>query len=589
MRWSKLFIPTTREVPAGADAVSHQLLLRGGYIRQVTAGVYALLPLAQRMRLKIMAIIREEMNAIGGQEFMLSALQPAELWKESGRWQILDEIAFRLRDRKNAEMLLGLTHEEAFTALARNGLSSYRQLPQIWYQIQTKFRDEARPKSGLLRVREFTMKDAYSFDVDSAGLDKAFQAHYQAYQQIFSRCGLTFTAVDASSGAMGGSQSTEFMVLTDAGEDKVAICKTCGYAANLEKAVAKLEKLENLEDLEDLEKPAKSDKTAPAAKAPEEFATPNIKTIEQLANFDQGAPAQSQIKTLVYFLDNNLTLILLRGDHDLNETKLLAASGAQAARPALEHEIVQALGARPGSLGAVGVNPAASSHIHKILADSALAGRSGMVTGANKDDIHLRGVDISRDIAVDFWSDLRQVSDGELCASCDGHLELRKALEIGHIFKLGTRYSEAMGAFVVDDAGTRLPIIMGSYGIGVERMIAAIAELSHDSAGLIWPASVAPFTVVLVPVNTTDSATMSAAEDLYKNLMAAGCDVLLDDRDERAGVKFNDADLIGIPLRVTLGKKVKEGVVELLSRVDRKSEDVPIDKIVALIQKKLAP
>lgn len=570
MRWTKLFIPTTREVPAGADAISHQLLLRAGYIRQVTAGVYALLPLAQRMRLKIIGIIREEMNNIDGQEFMLSALQPAELWKESGRWQSLDEIVFRFRDRKNSEMLLGLTHEEAFTALARNGLNSYRQLPQIWYQIQTKFRDEARPKSGLLRVREFTMKDAYSFDVDSAGLDKAFQAHYEAYKKIFSRCGLTFTAVDASSGAMGGSQSTEFMVFTDAGEDSVAICPKCGYAANTEKAVAKLASIE-----------------AASCGVVEEFATPDIKTIEQLTNFAADAPAQSQIKTLVYALDEKLTLILLRGDHELNETKLLSATGAKAVRPALEHEIVQALGARPGSLGAVGVKTLGHRYIDQIVADNALDGRTAMVTGANKDDVHLRNVDVARDIAVDLWADLRLVGEGELCAFCDGHLELRKALEIGHIFKLGTRYSESMGAFVLDDQGARLPIVMGSYGIGVERMIAAIAELSHDSAGLIWPNAVAPFAVLLVPTNTKDDAIMAAAEELYKNLTAAGLDVLLDDRDERAGVKFNDADLVGIPLRVTLGKKVKDGVVELLTRADRQSRDVPLDKIASLIQQEL--
>jgi len=585
MKWTNLFIPTTRDVPAGADAVSHQLLLRAGYIRQVTAGVYALLPLAQRMRLKVMQIIREEMNAINGQEFMLSALQPAELWKESGRWQSLDEIMFRLRDRKKAELALGLTHEEAFTSLARNGLQSYRQLPQIWYQMQTKFRDEARPKSGLLRVREFTMKDAYSFDIDTAGLDRAFQAHYDAYTKIFQRCGLKFTAVDASSGAMGGSQSTEFMVLTDAGEDLVAICDQCGYAANTEKAVARLPAIKE----ESGSTPAASDG---ANNAPERFDTPNIKTIEQLANFAGGAAADSQIKTLVYVLDESpaLTLILMRGDHELNETKLLAATGAQTMRPAQEQEIVAALGARPGSLGAVGVKT--SDHIDaggisKILADSSLQGRTQMVTGANQDDVHLRGVNVARDIAVDLWSDLRLVGDGELCFHCEGKLHLHKALEIGHIFKLGTRYSEAMGAIVLDDQGNRLPIIMGSYGIGIERLMAAIAELSHDAAGLIWPASVAPFQVLVLPTNTSDSAIMQAAEHIYDTLTALKIDTLLDDRDERAGVKFNDADLIGVPLRLTLGKKLKNGLVELKVRGSAQTEDIALDKLVETIQAKI--
>jgi len=568
-------------VPAGADAISHQLLVRAGYIRQVTAGVYALLPLAQRMRLKIMQIIREEMNAINGQEFMLSALQPAELWKESGRWESLDEIMFRFRDRKKAELALGLTHEEAFTSLARNGLQSYRQLPQIWYQMQTKFRDEARPKSGLLRVREFTMKDAYSFDIDTAGLDKAFQAHYEAYTKIFGRCGVKFTAVDASSGAMGGSQSTEFMVLTDAGEDNVVICDGCGYAANTEKATATLAPLKEQAMADD-----------GASTTPERFATPDVKTIEQLANFAGGAAAEYQIKTLVYVLDESpaLTLILMRGDHELNETKLLAATGAQTMRPALEAEIVAALGARPGSLGAVGVKTSAhieAGSIATILADNSLQGRTGMVTGANHDDVHLRGVNVARDIAVDLWDDLRLVGEGEQCSHCDGTLHVHKALEIGHIFKLGTRYSESMGANVVDEQGARVPIVMGSYGIGVERLMAAIAELSHDAAGLIWPTSVAPFQVLILPTNTSDPAIMEAAEDIYKKLTAQSIDALLDDRDERAGVKFNDADLIGVPLRLTLGKKIKDGLVELKVRGSAQSLDIALDKVVETIQERI--
>ncbi len=363
------------------------------------------------------------------------------------------------------------------------------------------------------------MKDSYSFDIDDAGLDRAFQAHYQAYTRIFDRCGLSFTPVDASSGAMGGSQSTEFMVFTEAGEDRVAICPSCGYAANIEKAVARLDPIDDTQSL--------ADKPVP-------FDTPDIRTIEQLARFTDGAPAERQIKTLIYVLDDKLTVILMRGDHELNETKLLAASGAQQMRPALEAEIIDALGARPGSLGAAGVTPAQNKGIHKIIADQALNGRRGMVTGANQDDVHLRGVDVARDIAVDLWQDLRLVKDGEHCTSCDGSLILRKALEIGHIFKLGTRYSQTMDAHVLDESGTRQALIMGSYGIGVERMIAAIAELSHDSAGLVWPASVAPFAVVIVPVNTNDPEVMASAEEIYQSLTAEGLDVLFDDRDERA-------------------------------------------------------
>jgi prolyl-tRNA synthetase len=571
MRWSQYFIPTLREDPADAEVISHRLLVRAGYIRQLTAGVYSLLPLAQRVRLKVMQIIREEMNRIGGQEFLLPAIHPAEIWKESGRWEVMGDNMFRLRDRKGVEMGLGMTHEEVFTAIARNSINSYRQLPQVWYQIQTKFRDEARPKSGLLRVREFTMKDAYSFDVDRAGLDKAFQDQYDAYCRIFDRCGLKYTAVEASSGAMGGSQSTEFMVRTDAGEDRIVVCVKCGYAANVEKATSRLAGV--------------SDDVGPDT--PEEFPTPGVRTIEDLTNFPGGAAGDRQIKTLVYVFDEQLKLILMRGDHELNETKLADTMGAANIRPAHPEEIREALGASAGSLGAVGVTQRSHPKIHQVVADEALRGRRNMTTGANKDDHHLRGVSIDRDIQVQKWAHLRTVEAGEGCPSCDGLLDVFKAVEAGHIFKLGTKYSESMGARVLTADGKEVPIVMGSYGIGVERVLSAAVELNHDSAGIVWPVSIAPFHVVITPVNTKESELVRASESLYEQLAAAGIEVLLDDRNERAGVKFNDADLIGVPYRITVGKKIKEGKVELKTRGTQESEDLPIEVVVETLRSKI--
>ena len=572
MKWSNLFIPTLREDPADAEVVSHRLLVRAGYIRQLTAGVYSILPLAQRVRLRVMQIIREEMNRIGAQEYLLPAIHPAEVWKESGRWEVMGDNMFRLKDRKGAEMGLGMTHEEIFTVIARNAINSYRQLPQVWYQIQTKVRDEARPKSGLLRVREFTMKDAYSFDVDFAGLDKAFDDQYHAYCAIFNRCGLKFTAVEASSGAMGGSKSTEFMVRTDAGEDLIVVCESCGYSANVEKATSKLEAVDDGE----------------ATGEVEEFPTPGVRTIDDLVKFPGGAAADRQIKTLVYSLDGKLALVLMRGDHELNETKLVDATGAIDIRPAHPEEIVAALGASAGSLGAVGISSATHKHITRIIADEGLAGRRNMTTGANKDDHHLRGVSVERDIKADKWASLRTVKAGEKCANCEAPLDVFKAVEIGHIFKLGLKYSESMGAHVLTADGTSVPIVMGSYGIGVERVMAAAVELYNDEAGMAWPVSIAPFHVIVTPVNTKDADLMSEAEKIYQDLAAAGLEVLFDDRDERAGVKFNDADLIGVPFRITVGKKVKEGKVELMTRASRTSEDVSIDEVVATVQAKIA-
>jgi prolyl-tRNA synthetase len=571
MRWSNLFIPTLREDPADAEVVSHRLLVRAGYIRQLTAGVYSLLPLAQRVRLKVMQIIREEMNRIGGQEFLLPAIHPGEAWKESGRWEVMGDNMFRLRDRKGTDMCLGMTHEEIFTIIARNAINSYRQLPQMWYQIQTKFRDEARPKSGLLRVREFTMKDAYTFDVDRAGLDKSFQDQHDAYCRIFDRCGLKYTPVEASSGAMGGSQSTEFMVRTDAGEDFIVVCEKCGYAANTEKATSRIAAIEGEAGLD----------------SPEEFPTPGVRTIEDLTTFPGGAAADHQIKTLVYVLDDALMLVLMRGDHELNETKLMDTAGAINVRPAHPEEIKEALGASAGSLGAVGVTRATHKKVTQVLADESLRGRVNMTTGANKDDHHLRGVSIERDIKVDRWASLRTVKAGELCVNCDSPLDVFKAVEVGHIFKLGTKYSDSMGARVLTEEGKEVPIVMGSYGIGVERVMATAVELYNDNSGIIWPASIAPFHVVITPINIKDADMLNTSERIYHELESAGIDALLDDRDERAGVKFNDADLIGIPFRITVGKKIKDGKVELLTRATKTSEDIASDSIAGVLRAKL--
>ncbi len=580
MRWSQCFIPTLREDPADAEVVSHKLLLRGGLVRQLAAGLYSLLPLGQRVTLKIIDIIREEMNGIGAQEFYLPALNPREIWDESGRWDVMGDNMFRLKDRKGADLCLGMTHEEVFTSIARNDLNSYKQLPQVWYQIQVKFRDEARPKSGVLRVRQFIMKDAYSFDLDKSGLDKSFNDQREAYKRIFDRCGLQYVIVEASSGAMGGSASNEFMVKTDAGEDMIATCASCGYAANLEKATSRLAEVRDGVGLD----------------FPSEFPTPGVRTIDDLANFDGGAPAESQIKTLVYIdsaepaSGNTYYLALLRGDHQLHETKLADSIGATNARAANAEEIQALLGANPGSLGAVGAKKKALElqprATVRIVADLALRSRRNMTTGANIDDYHLRGIDVGRDIKIDQWADLRTVNSGEQCPQCDnGSLEVSKALEIGHIFKLGTKYSESMGANVLTQEGKPVPIVMGSYGIGVERIMASAIELHHDDDGILWPKSISPFNVIVTITNMKQDEIRTAGETLYKDLHRAGLDVLLDDRDERAGVKFKDADLIGIPYRVTVGKKVADGLVELFDRKTKTTEEVKLNDLVSRIQK----
>jgi len=567
MLWSKLFIPTLRENPAEAEVVSHQLLLRAGYVRQLAAGIYSYLYLAQRSMLKITRIVREEMDAIGAQEYYLPALNPAELWQESGRWAIMGENLFRLKDRFGRDLCLGMTHEEVMTSIARGELRSYKQLPQIWYQIQTKFRDEPRPKSGLLRVRQFIMKDSYSFDTDAAGLDVSYQKHYDAYCKIFDRCGLKYMIVEAHSGAMGGSQSHEFMVASDAGEDYVVRCSKCDYAANLEKAASSA-------------KPP--DATDPEGDfAPEMFSTPGQKTIMELSAFT-GLPESSQMKSLVMVADGKPVLALLRGDHSLSETKFSSAVKATDFRPAHPEEIRQWFGADAGSLGPVGVKNM------RVIADEALKGRHNMIAGANKDDYHLRHVTPGEDFQPEYM-DLRQVADGDLCLRCGASIELVKCVEIGHIFKLGYRYSDSMGLSVLNEAGEEVKVIMGSYGIGIERILSAAIELYNDKDGMSLPPAIAPFDVVVTPVNYSDAAQRAAAQEIYEGCGKMELDALLDDRDERPGVKFKDADLIGIPYRITVGKKLAQGQVEIVERRTKATEDVDKDYAAAFVAGKMSP
>ena len=554
MLWSRLFIPTLRDNPAEAEVVSHQLLLRAGYIRQLSAGIYSYLFLAQRSLLKIQNIVRQEMDAIGAQEMLLPALQPAELWQESGRWTVMGDNMFRLKDRFQRELGLGMTHEENMTAIARGELRSYKQLPQIWYQIQTKFRDEPRPKSGLLRVRQFIMKDSYSFDLGPAGLDAAYQKHYDAYCRIFDRCGLKYIVVEAHSGAMGGSQSHEFMVASDAGEDFVVTCPRTGYAANLEKAVSRATPPAILDPEGDL--------------APEEFHTPNRKTIAEVAEFT-GLPQTSQIKSLVMTADGAPVLALLRGDHVLSETKFASVVGAAEIRPAHPEEIRRWFGADAGSLGPVGLKSGI-----RIIADCALLGRRNMICGANRDDYHLRNVTPGKDFTAEFH-DLRQVMAGDTSVDTGDLLEVSKTVEIGHIFKLGYKYSDAMGLKVLNENGEEVTVIMGCYGIGMERILSAAVELYHDKNGMALPAPIAPFDVIITPVNNSDAAQREAGLRIYNECRSAGLDTLLDDRDERPGVKFKDADLIGVPFRITVGKKLANGIVELVDRRSGQSSDVP--------------
>ena len=566
MRWSDSFIPTLREAPAEAEAASHRLLVRAGFIRQLHSGHYSLLPLGLRVHNKVADIVRSEMDAIGAQEFLLPAMHPADLWRRSGRWDLVGAEMFRLKDRNDADVVLGMTHEEVFAALAAE-MSSYRDLPQIWYQIQTKFRDEPRPRSGLLRVREFMMKDSYSFDLDEAGLDAAFDAHWNAYLRTFERLNLEVMDVQASSGAMGGDASVEFMVASPVGEDDVARCDACGYRANVERARASVPPIDD----------------PPSLPAPERFPTPGVRTIDQLADFDGGAAADRQIKTMVMVLDGELSLAILRGDHQLNLQKLADSSGAAEIRPATAAETMAQLGANPGSLGAVGVSDV------PIFADEALRGRRCMTTGANEDDWHLRGVDIERDISNPRWMELREVGAGEPCIVCGRPLGIVRCIEAGHIFKLGRRYSEAMGVSVLDADGEARTPIMGSYGIGIGRAMAAVAETHHDEKGLCWPISVAPFEAVVAILDPADESQSRAGEVLYQELCDLGVDCICDDRELRPGVKLADTELVGIPFRITVGaRSLAQGNVELTERATGETILLTVDEAAAAIAGKIA-
>ena len=588
-RWSELFIPTLREAPADAEVASHKFLVRAGYIRQLAAGIYSYLFMGQRSFNKIIAIVRQEMDKIG-QEFYLPALHPRELWEESGRWAVMGDNMFRLKDRKGADLCLGMTEEEVMTSIARRELRSYKQLPQIWYQIQTKFRDEPRPKSGLLRVRQFIMKDAYSFDMDPAGLDVSYLKHYDAYCRIFDRCGLKYVVVEAHSGAMGGSQSHEFMVRTPAGEDLVVSCEKCGYAANLEKATSKLRPVEDL--------PADGDGK------PLEVHTPGQKTIEDVARY-LGVSPKNKIKTLALMASETDSktgkpkgrpvVVFVRGDHQLNEAKLSSALGGIATRPMEAAEIEQVFHSPAGFLGPIGLGPIATgdngmfSEGVILLVDKALEGRSNLIAGANREDYHVKNINPGRDFQPTAYTDLRSVSAGDDCPNCGESLRIDTAVEIGHIFKLGYKYSESMGARVLDRNGKEVTPIMGSYGIGVERILTAAVEQSNDENGFWLPSQIAPFEVIVTPTNAADNKLMSVATEITRNLEAMGVDVLLDDRDERPGVKFKDADLVGIPYRITVGKKVTEGTVEVVHRSTREMHDASIAAITDYFEKLLRP
>jgi len=583
-RWSKLFVPTLREVPADAEVASHKFLVRSGYIRQLGAGIYSYLFLGQRSINKIIGIVREEMDKIG-QEFLLPTIHPAEIWEESGRWTTMGQNMFRLQDRKGAWLCLGMTHEEVMTDIARKELRSYKQLPQIWYQIQTKFRDEPRPKAGLLRVRQFIMKDAYSFDIDAAGLDKSFDLHDQVYRTIFSRCGLDFVAVEADSGAMGGTQSQEFMVYTNAGEDLIVSCPKCHYAANLEKATSQLAPVTEL---------------APTGDGkPQLVSTPGIAAVADVAKFFDISEAQD-IKCVAYMAEIKKAkgesvwipvVVFLRGDHQVNETKLLGLINAVELRTMQTEELERHIHGPAGFLGPIGLEPAKQlldGGVNVIL-DKALEGRENMVCGANKLDYHFRNVTPGRDFSWTVAADVRNVVEGEGCPQCGAPLKVAKAVEVGHIFKLGYKYSESMGARVLDPNGKEVTPIMGSYGIGIERILTAAIEQNHDANGFWLSRSIAPFDVVVTITNASDANLLYAGERIATDLEAAGFDVLLDDRDERAGVKFKDADLIGIPYRVNVGKKAAEGKVELVTRANASSEDILIIDVVAALQNLAVP
>jgi len=574
MRWSQTFIPTLRESPSEAEIVSHQLMLRAGLIRKLSAGLYTFLPLGLRVLKKVEQIVREEMNRAGAIEVLMPALQPPEIWQQSGRYETAKDVFFKAKDRSMREWILGPTHEEVITSLVANEINSYRQLPKNFYQIQTKFRDEIRPRFGLMRAKEFIMKDAYSFDVDDAGAQVSYHKMYDAYLRIFSRCGLNVLPVEADTGVMGGKFSHEFMVPADSGECDIVFCESKDYAANIEKASSQFSTI------------AEQNQTEPSdfSKFPalERFPTPGVQTIADLEKPPFNIPADQQIKTLLYIIESKPVIVLLRGSDQLNENKLAAVTGSTLLRPATADEIFNFLGAHPGSLGAISITEI------PVFADLCLKNAQCMVTGANTDGFHFKNVVIGRDIKVSQWADLRTVKAGEPCPVCGKPLQICRAIEVGHVFKLGTKYSVALGAKFLDESGKEQPAVMGCYGIGVTRTVQAIIEQHNDTDGIIWPKAVAPFTVCITPLEVSpESEVFKQAEKLYSELTAKGVEVILDDRDERPGVKFKDSELVGFPLRVSIGKRsLSKGIIELKPRkgnVIETEKDKVIEKILHVL------
>ena len=551
MRFSNMFIPTLRDVPADAEAISHILMLRAGFVRQLASGLYIYLPLGWRVMNRINKIIREEMDAIGGQEVSMPVLHPAEVWQQTGRWDAIGDEMFRLKDRTGRDMCLGMTHEEIMTWLASREIRSYRDLPQIWYQIQTKLRDEARPKSGILRTREFTMKDSYSFDVSEEALEKSYTLHADAYHRIYERCGLSFFMVESDPGMMGGAVSHEFMAPSPAGEDQVALCKGCGYSANVELA---------------LSAPLKN---SPVDWQAEEVHTPEKRTVQEVSNFLKLSPSYF-LKSILVISDNGPVLALVRGDQELHEKKLAQVIGNH--RPAQKAEVKEILGVEAGFIGPMG-------QTIRMVSDKSLM--DGLfVSGANKPHYHMKGIKAGRDFQAE-WHDVHIAKEGDHCVRCGGPLQIERVIEIGNIFKLGTKYSMPLKAVFLDENGQEKPIIMGSYGIGPARIAAAAIEQNNDKDGMIWPESISPFDIEILPLNIKDAKTMETTEALYKDLTGKGFEVLMDDRDERAGVKFKDADLIGIPAQIIIGEKnLKEGLLELKKRRTKEAVRVKVEEVV---------
>ncbi|MBN2397818.1 MAG: proline--tRNA ligase [Deltaproteobacteria bacterium] len=558
MRYSEMFLPTTKETPSDAEIVSHQLMLRAGMIRKLAGGIYSYLPLGYRVIRKVESIVREEMTRAGAQEVFLPAVQPAELWMESGRWNMYGKELLRLKDRHNRDYCIGPTHEEVITALVRDEIQTYRQLPRNLYQIQTKFRDEIRPRFGVMRSREFGMKDAYSFDATDKGAEESYRKMFDAYNRIFERCGLHFRPVEADSGNIGGSFSHEFMVTADSGEDAMVHCTSCAYAANLEKAECSRPEQEEGTDAEYLPL--------------EEVHTPDARTIEEVCAF-LGVEPHDVVKTMLFVCDAGPVAVLVRGDEEINEIKLKNYLGCDSLELATDDIIMEITGSPRGFAGPIGITC-------RIIADYSLLGMKNFVVGGNREDYHIKNCNRPRDFQITEYADLRIIREGDPCPRCGGEIRIARGIEVGHVFKLGVKYSEAMHATFLDSDGKEKHMIMGCYGIGIGRTVAACIEQSHDENGIIWPLSIAPFHVIITPVNINDEQTSRVAEELYGHLVADGVEVLLDDRDERAGVKFKDADLIGMPLRITVGPKgLAGGAVEIKFRKSGKVETIPIETV----------